>query len=154
MPRGKVSCERYAAGADYVAEYCLTVKGKLGPSLRGPEDAVAFMHSVINVGALDREKFWSLVVNAALRPVAVLELFAGGASASVVEPRYVMQMSLRVPFAHGVFLFHNHPSERPDPSVDDLRVTKKLQDACMAVGLMFCDHIILTRDPKVFRQAA
>jgi DNA repair protein RadC len=37
---------------------------------------------------------------------------------------------------------HNHPSGDPTPSPDDIRITKKLQDAAQLLDITLLDHII------------
>jgi DNA repair protein RadC len=43
------------------------------------------------------------------------------------------------------FTLHNHPSDDPDPSDDDLALTHRLADAGRLMGIEVLDHIILTR---------
>ena len=38
---------------------------------------------------------------------------------------------------------HNHPSGDPEPSDADIAMTKKVQKACLALGLVLHDHIIV-----------
>ena len=41
---------------------------------------------------------------------------------------------------------HNHPSGSVRPSLEDVKVTKKIKDASKLIGLNFCDHIIIGQD--------
>jgi len=40
-------------------------------------------------------------------------------------------------------LFHTHPSGEPDPSLEDLTFTRRLKEACEAVGVRMLDHLIV-----------
>jgi DNA repair protein RadC len=43
-----------------------------------------------------------------------------------------------------MILCHNHPSGNLSPSTDDITTTKKVIDACKAVGITLVDHVIVT----------
>jgi DNA repair protein RadC len=38
---------------------------------------------------------------------------------------------------------HNHPSGDPEPSEDDVRVTKRLVDTGVMVGVPLLDHVVV-----------
>jgi DNA repair protein RadC len=42
-----------------------------------------------------------------------------------------------------VVLFHTHPSGDPSPSLEDLSFTRRMNEACDAVGIKLHDHLIL-----------
>jgi DNA repair protein RadC len=42
-----------------------------------------------------------------------------------------------------VILAHNHPSGNPNPSVEDIKITKKLVNAGKILGIDVLDHIII-----------
>ncbi|MBL7048857.1 MAG: hypothetical protein ISR96_04980, partial [Nitrospira sp.] len=45
--------------------------------------------------------------------------------------------------AAAVLFIHNHPSGDPDPSPDDINITKRLVEAGRIVGIDVLDHIIV-----------
>ena len=45
--------------------------------------------------------------------------------------------------AASVIFVHNHPSGDPEPSEDDVKLTKRLVDAGEIVGIDVLDHIII-----------
>ena len=45
--------------------------------------------------------------------------------------------------AAAIVLFHNHPSGDPTPSVDDVALTERLQQAGSLMGIEVLDHVIL-----------
>lgn len=45
--------------------------------------------------------------------------------------------------AAGVIVGHNYPSGNPDPSQEDIQVTRKLVEAGKVMGIEILDHIIL-----------
>lgn len=48
--------------------------------------------------------------------------------------------------AHSVVMAHNHPSGDPEPSVQDLRVTRRIAVALAALGVRLVDHLVLAGD--------
>ena len=67
----------------------------------------------------------------------------GGINYSVVDVRMVMSAALGC-LATGMIICHNHPSGSLKPSDADIKITKKLKDACGILDIKFLDHIILT----------
>ena len=44
-----------------------------------------------------------------------------------------------------IILAHNHPSGDPEPSEDDLEITKRLVEAGKILGIEVTDQIIITK---------
>ncbi len=59
-----------------------------------------------------------------------------------VYPREVVQRALEVG-AGALVLVHNHPSGDPQPSKDDIEMTRAIADACRPLGIAIHDHIIV-----------
>ncbi|MBU4299188.1 DNA repair protein RadC [Patescibacteria group bacterium] len=47
-------------------------------------------------------------------------------------------------------IVHNHPSGDPEPSEDDLTITKRLIEAGKIMGIDVLDHIIITKNKPPF----
>lgn len=41
---------------------------------------------------------------------------------------------------------HNHPDGLAEPTRQDLRVTERIKEAADLMGILFCDHIIISRE--------
>jgi DNA repair protein RadC len=48
-----------------------------------------------------------------------------------------------VEHAASVILIHNHPSGNPEPSQEDIAITKQIVEAGKVVGIPVHDHIII-----------
>jgi DNA repair protein RadC len=48
--------------------------------------------------------------------------------------------------AASLILVHNHPSNNPKPSPEDIGTTKRLVEASKIIGINILDHIIITDD--------
>jgi DNA repair protein RadC len=62
-----------------------------------------------------------------------------------VYPREVVKRALELG-ASALILVHNHPSGDPTPSRADVEMTKDVQKAAQALGLLVHDHIVIGRD--------
>ena len=68
----------------------------------------------------------------------------GSLNTNLVHPREVFEPAVRH-LAAQVILAHNHPSGDPEPSEDDLEITKRLVDSGKILGIEIIDHIIITK---------
>ena len=116
---------------------------------QGPIDKISFKRSseVANhylplMRDLRKEVFRVLLLNRANRLIKEVTISEGTLEASIVHPREVFREALLEPAA-GVILIHNHPSGNPNPSEEDLRITKQLVEAGRLLGIKVYDHIIL-----------
>jgi len=90
-----------------------------------------------------REHFYIIALNS--RNYSIAEVSVGSLNASVVHPREVFAEAIKNKAASVVFA-HNHPSGDPEPSEDDLVITKKLVESGKILGIEVFDHIIVVKD--------
>jgi len=69
----------------------------------------------------------------------------GSLNANLVHPREVFEPAVRHTAAQ-IIIAHNHPSGDPEPSEDDLEVTKRLIEAGKILGIEIIDHIIVAKN--------
>lgn len=111
--------------------------------IKKPEDAANLLrHAAL---ASDVECFWVLLLDRKYRlhrpPVLITR---GILDASLVHPREVFKEAVRTSSA-AVVLVHNHPSGDPQPSPEDIRITRQLIEAGRVMDIEVLDHIILGR---------
>ncbi|MDQ0269911.1 DNA repair protein RadC [Cytobacillus purgationiresistens] len=63
-------------------------------------------------------------------------------NASIVHPREVYKEAFRRSAA-SIICLHNHPSGDPEPSREDIDVTKRLAECGKIIGIEILDHIII-----------
>ena len=90
-----------------------------------------------------REHFYIIALNS--RSHSIAEVSVGSLNASVVHPREVFAEAIKNKAASVVFV-HNHPSGDPEPSEDDLILTKKLVESGKILSIEVADHIIVAKD--------
>ena len=66
----------------------------------------------------------------------------GSLNSSIVHPREVINPAIRNSAASVIFI-HNHPSGDPEPSLDDIEITRRLCKSFDIVGIHVLDHIII-----------
>ncbi|MDO8508942.1 MAG: DNA repair protein RadC [Nanoarchaeota archaeon] len=65
--------------------------------------------------------------------------------ASLIHPREVFKPAIKNS-ASKIILVHNHPSGDPNPSQEDLEITKRLMKTGEELGIKVLDHVIIGED--------
>ena len=65
-------------------------------------------------------------------------------NANLIHPRETFDVAIRRHAAQ-IIVTHNHPTGDPEPSEDDLEITKRLTEAGKILGIEVIDHIIVTK---------
>jgi len=89
----------------------------------------------------EREHFRIAILDIRRRVKALYTVSVGSMSSSLVHPREVFRPAI-VAGAAAIILSHNHPSGDPDPSADDIALTRRLAAAGALLGIEVLDHII------------
>jgi len=89
-----------------------------------------------------RECFKAVYLDAKNRILATETLFQGTLTASSVYPREVVRAALDHHAAALIFA-HNHPSGDPEPSEEDIAITRRLIFACQMMGITIHEHVII-----------
>ncbi|MDP1595845.1 MAG: DNA repair protein RadC [Methylotenera sp.] len=97
---------------------------------------------VLRLGALTREVFLVMFLDAQNRLNATEELFSGTLTQTSVYPREVIKRALHHNAA-GVIFAHNHPSGVAQQSSADELLTKQLKQALALVDVRVLDHFIV-----------
>lgn len=108
--------------------------------VKSPDD-VAARYSP-HMRDLRTEIFKVVLLNTANIILCDYTISEGGLAASIVEPRAVFQKAI-LDNAASVICLHNHPSGNPEPSREDIRVTRQLVEAGKIMGIPVHDHIII-----------
>ncbi len=94
------------------------------------------------------EQFRVLNLDAKHRVKQNLVVSVGSLTSSLVHPREVFRCAVRTNAA-AVVCVHNHPSGDPEPSQEDLEVTRRLAAAGRTLGIALLDHVVVGRDEFV-----
>ena len=112
------------------------------PVIRSTKDVIA---QAVYLRDRSREHLMTIYLNARNEMVWKKQsTFIGSLNANLVHPREIFVEALKQNAA-SVILVHNHPSGDPEPSEDDLEITKRIQEAGKIMGIDVLDHIIITK---------
>lgn len=109
-------------------------------SVRSPEDGYRLMKLFLK--DKDREHFIVASLDTKNQPVSINVCHIGSLNASIVHPREVMKSAI-LSNAASIIVGHNHPSGLPEPSKEDIEVTRRLAEAGKIIGIDVLDHIIV-----------
>ncbi|MBL8918298.1 MAG: hypothetical protein JNJ54_05520 [Myxococcaceae bacterium] len=88
------------------------------------------------------EETWALSLNARNALLRFDRVGVGGADHCVVDAREALAPAVACR-ASGVVLLHTHPGGDPEPSVQDVAMTRKLRAAAQALNISLLDHLVL-----------
>jgi len=109
--------------------------------IKGPEDAFRVLTQRFQHGEA-REIFVAILLSARNTVIGIETISVGSLNASIVHPREVFQPAV-AQSAASLILAHNHPSGNPDPSDDDLALTRRLVSVGDLMGIPIVDHLIV-----------
>lgn len=89
------------------------------------------------------EKFYLLCLDSKCKLIKAIPLASGTIDTVTIYPRLVMERSLNVG-AQSVIIVHNHPSGDPNPSNQDIDMTKAIVNALNAIDIRVYDHVIVS----------
>ena len=111
------------------------------PQIQEPKDVYNLISPLIRDGA--QEYFYGVYLNTKNRVLAVELISVGTLNASLVHPREVFAPAFHLRAA-SIVVAHNHPSGDPEPSIDDLAITRRLQEGGNLLGIDVLDHVIVS----------
>jgi len=112
-------------------------------NIRSPQDGYNLFKQFL--GELDRENFVVMCLDVKNQPTVINICHIGSLNASIVHPREVMKTAIMSNSA-SIIVAHNHPSGKPEPSQEDIEVTKRLAEAGSIIGIELMDHLIIGED--------
>jgi DNA repair protein RadC len=111
--------------------------------IKNPEAVCKLISSTIKEKA--KEHFKLILLNSRNKKIGISTISIGTLTTSLVHPREVFKEAL-AHSAASVILAHNHPSGDPEPSEDDLKITRKLVESGKILGVEVIDHIIVGKN--------
>jgi DNA repair protein RadC len=129
----------------------ITAAFELGRRLESyPEKGKAIVKSPENVlnevrsrlKGRKKEHFLTLFLDTRNQVLGVASVSVGSLDSSLAHPREVFKEAISANAASVIFV-HNHPSGDPQPSEDDIKLTRRLVEAGNIVGIEVLDHVIV-----------
>ena len=109
------------------------------PRIRCSQDVVDLL--MARFKHYETEQFKTLLLNTKHEVMKTVDISQGGIDGTVAAPRDVFRQAVREGAA-AVIVCHNHPSGDPQPSREDIMLTKRLQESAEVLGIGFLDHVV------------
>jgi DNA repair protein RadC len=104
--------------------------------------ADVYEHMRGRLARITQEEFWVLACDVKNRVTSESMITRGTLDASFVHPRDVFAFAI-LANAASIILVHNHPSGDPEPSPEDIALTRRFADAGQLLDMPVLDHIII-----------
>ncbi|MDP3981365.1 MAG: DNA repair protein RadC [Chlamydiota bacterium] len=108
--------------------------------IRNPQDVADYCR--MKFSGLKHEVVHVLFISTKNEIIGEKTLFQGSIDQSPVYPRRIVKEALDH-HASGFVLVHNHPSGDIAPSLDDIKLTKRIDEAARLLELRLLDHLIV-----------
>jgi len=96
-----------------------------------------------------KEHFYAVLLDSKGKIMRLAEIHVGTLNQSLVGAREVFREAIREG-ASSIIVAHNHPSGDPEPSPEDMDITRSLRDLGEQLDIPLMDHIILGEGKKSF----
>jgi DNA repair protein RadC len=110
------------------------------PVVKSPEVVAVLVRGQLK--GKKKEHFLVLCLDTRNRLISCRPVSMGSLDTSIVHPREVFREAVSASAASVIFV-HNHPSGDPEPSKEDVELTKRLIKAGEIIGIDVLDHIIV-----------
>jgi DNA repair protein RadC len=108
--------------------------------IRSPADAAQLMMGEMSV--LEQEEMRVMLLDTRNRVLGVETVYRGNVNTSIVRTSEVFREAIRRN-APAVIVFHAHPSGDPEPSPEDVSVTRSIISAGKLLDIDLMDHIVI-----------
>jgi DNA repair protein RadC len=120
----------------------LNIPDEARPTINSPADAVSLVQH--EMGLLQQEHLRVLLLDTRNHVLDIVEIYCGSVNSSQVRIAEVMRPAVQR-MATALIAVHNHPSQDPTPSPDDVAVTRAMVQSAKLLDLEFLDHIVVTQ---------
>jgi DNA repair protein RadC len=110
------------------------------PEIKSPIDVIRLLAP--RMMFLKQEEFRVLLLDSKRKLIRHCRVSLGSLDAALVEPRDVFRPAITEGAAL-IVIAHNHPSGNPEPSEQDIMLTRELTMCGMMLGIEVLDHIII-----------
>jgi DNA repair protein RadC len=113
------------------------------PAIHAPQDAYDILNCFMSV--LDHEELWVINLDTRHRMMSLVKLYQGSVNSSQIRVAEVFRPAI-ADNAPAILVAHNHPSNDPTPSPDDVSVTHSIVEAGKLLDIEVLDHLVICPD--------
>ena len=110
------------------------------PTIGCPQDVYSLLGPEMK--GLAQEQLRVLLLNTRNGVMAQRIVYQGNVNSSIVRPAEVFRAAI-IDSAPSIIISHNHPSNDPTPSPEDVKITKELVEGGKLLGIDVLDHIVI-----------
>lgn len=136
---GVVKAKQLSAILEFARQVYMPDKNKR-IFVKSPQDVYDFVRA--DMEFLQVEHFDVIGLSTKNQVIFKENISIGSLNATIVHPREVFKGLIRRSCAACIFV-HNHPSSEPQPSDEDLLLTKKLVECGKLIDIEVLDHVIV-----------
>lgn len=114
-------------------------------NVNSPEILKELMNSIVHLNVLGEEHLYMLALNHNTKLLGIFFISKGTVSQTCLSTREIFMRALMV-CASCIIICHNHPSQNPTPSRDDVITTQKIKEAGELLNIPLMDHIVIGGD--------
>jgi DNA repair protein RadC len=113
------------------------------PQINSPSDAADLLTCFI--AALDHEEMWVVDLDTRNRVKSLVLLYKGNVNSSQVRVGEVFRQAV-AENSPAILIAHNHPSQDPTPSPDDVGLTRAIVQAGKLLDIDVLDHLVICQN--------
>lgn len=136
---GDVKAARILASLE-LAKRINTERVEESPYITCPKDVVELVMEEMKT--YDREHFKAVLLNTKNKVISMETISIGNLNSSLAHPREIFKNAIKRSAA-SIILIHNHPSGDPEPSREDISLTKELIKVSEILKIKIFDHVII-----------
>ncbi|OGO79472.1 MAG: hypothetical protein A2Y23_07125 [Clostridiales bacterium GWB2_37_7] len=110
------------------------------PKVRCSRDVADLM--MVDMRYLTKEYMKVILLDIKCNVISIETISIGTLSSSLVHPRETFNPAIKKSAA-SLVLVHNHPSGDPEPSTEDINISRRLIEAGKLLGIEVVDHVII-----------
>jgi DNA repair proteins len=111
-----------------------------------PQICFQILQYILDLKSEPVEKFGIISLNSRNKIIGIHIIGTGTIDKLYIEPRDVfmaaMMKRMQACDAKSIIAFHNHLSGEPEPSWEDIHLSRRLQEAGKIMGIELLDHVI------------
>ena len=110
------------------------------PSINCPEDVRRLLGP--EMAQLAQEQLRVLLLDTKNNVVGQRVVYQGNVSSAIVRSAEVLRPAV-IEAVPSIIISHNHPSQDPTPSPEDVAITRELTQAAKLLGIELLDHVVI-----------
>ena len=110
------------------------------PTIHSPADAATLV--MYEMSALPREQLRVMLLNTRNQVLEIKTLYQGSLNSSTVRVGEIFKQAI-IKDSAAAIIVHNHPSGDPEPSPDDVALTRGIIEAGKLLDISILDHLVI-----------